>query len=160
MTNMSSKGITPVVATVLLLMMTVAAAGGAYVWFTNMQDQFRQRAEGEIQTELSVRDLQCDADDDTIEIALSNSGSTEVALEEVDVFIRGSGGNLNATFTEEDWTGTGFSDPGGFGSVTLDMANTDSGSDFLVAGSFYKVETYFANTDYTLSVGGCLAETG
>lgn len=141
-------------------MMTVAAAGAAYSWFSNMQTQFQERAAGQIQTELSVRDLDCSAKDETVQIALSNSGSTDIELGDVDVFIRGSGGHLNATFTGEDWTGEGFGEPGGFGSVTLDMANVDSGSDFLDAGSFYKIEIYFVDTDYTLAAGGCLAESG
>ncbi len=157
---MSRKGVTPVVAIILLLMMTVAAAGAAYTWFTNMQDKFQEQAAGQIQTELSVRDLQCDADAEEVELALSNSGSTDIQLNDVDVFIRGSGGNLNSTFTGQDWTGEGFGEPGGFGSVVLDMSNADSGSDFLDPGSFYKIEVYFANTDYTLPAGGCLAESG
>lgn len=33
------KGITPVIALVLLLMMTVAAAGMAYVWFMDVQEE-------------------------------------------------------------------------------------------------------------------------
>lgn len=35
----SRKGITPVIALVLLLMMTVAAAGMAYVWFMSVQEE-------------------------------------------------------------------------------------------------------------------------
>ena len=38
------KGITPVIAIVLLLMMTVAAAGMAYVWIMSLQEDIEEQA--------------------------------------------------------------------------------------------------------------------
>ena len=53
------KGVTAVVATVLLLMMTVAAAGLAYIWITDMQKNIQtgtetQYANQQIQTEAKL----------------------------------------------------------------------------------------------------------
>lgn len=155
----SRKGITPVIAIVLLLMMTVAAAGAAYTWFSQMQERLQSEATRGLQTELSLRDLRCNAKPtNTMELAVSNSGSTSVDLSDVDVFIRGSAGHLNSTLLDLDWAGSGFGDPGGFGQVTVQLSNADSGSDFLVDGKFYKVEADFPLADYTLNAGGCLAE--
>ncbi|MDY6769480.1 MAG: archaellin/type IV pilin N-terminal domain-containing protein [Candidatus Nanohaloarchaea archaeon] len=158
--TVARKGITPVVAIVLLLMMTVAAAGAAYTWFSQMQQRIQSEATTQLQTELQVKDLRCNArPKNTVVLALSNTGSTEIDSSDVDLFIRGSGGHLNATVTGLDWSGAGFSEPGGFGEVTIDLANADTGSTFLVAGSFYQVEADFINADYTLQAGGCLAES-
>ncbi len=40
------KGISPVIATVLLLLMAVAATGGAWVWYQRMQVSSQQGGEG------------------------------------------------------------------------------------------------------------------
>lgn len=157
--SMPRKGITPVIAIVLLLMMTVAAAGAAYTWFSQMQTRLQSEAASELQTELSIKDLRCNArPDNSVELAVSNSGSREVDLSEVDMFIRGSSGHLNSTLTDLDWTGAGFEQPGGFGEVTVQLSAADSGSDFMVAGNFYQVEAEFPNADYSFSAGGCVAE--
>jgi len=42
------KGITPIIAIVLLLLMTVAAAGSAYLWFTSTQGRIQQQVSGRI----------------------------------------------------------------------------------------------------------------
>ncbi len=46
---MVKKGITAVVATVMLLMMTVAAAGMAYIWITDMQKEIQEGTSAQIQ---------------------------------------------------------------------------------------------------------------
>jgi len=43
-TKLKRKGITPVIAIVLLLMMTVAAAGVAYLWIMNLQEGMEETA--------------------------------------------------------------------------------------------------------------------
>jgi flagellin-like protein len=164
------KGVTPVIAIVLLLMMTVAAAGAAYTWFSQMQNRLQSEATSGLQTELSVKDIVCDASSDEIRLSLKNSGSTLVDVSDVDVFIRGSDGHLNATVQDADWTGSGpsgtgcgsatceFADAGGFDEATIQLSNADTGSGFLVESKFYKVEADFSLSDYTLNAGGCLAD--
>jgi len=44
------KGITPVIAIVLLLMMTVAAAGMAYVWIMSLQENIASDTEKDLET--------------------------------------------------------------------------------------------------------------
>ncbi|MDY6776898.1 MAG: archaellin/type IV pilin N-terminal domain-containing protein [Candidatus Nanohaloarchaea archaeon] len=152
------KGITPVVAVVLLLMMTVAAAGAAYTWFTQMQERLQGKAMRDLRQEVKVKDLRCNAGSDTIEIAIQNSGDTQLNLGDVNVFVRDSTGHLNSTLTDLDWTGEGFSQPGGFGTVTVDISNSETGSDFLAQGAFYNIEIGITNSDLSITAGGCLAQ--
>jgi flagellin-like protein len=42
---MGSKGVTPIIATVILLMMTVAAAGAAYMWMNSLQSTIQRQVE-------------------------------------------------------------------------------------------------------------------
>ncbi|MBR9679327.1 MAG: hypothetical protein GON13_03605 [Nanoarchaeota archaeon] len=42
---MNCKGVTPIIATVLLLMMTVAAAGAAYMWMNSLQATIQRQVE-------------------------------------------------------------------------------------------------------------------
>lgn len=159
-------------------MMTVAAAGAAYTWFSQMQQQLQEEATTELRTELRVKDLQCNGKpENTVEIALKNVGSQQVETADVDAFIRGSGGHLNVTVTDMDLSTAnacngqpcGFGEPGGFGSLTINLANPQtpnqpgSGSvspdpGFLVPGSFYKVELSFTRADLSVSAGGCTAD--
>ncbi len=171
------KGITPVVATVLLLMMTVAAAGAAYTWFTQMQGQLQTQATSDLQTEFRVKDLQCNAKpENTVKVSIKNSGSREVDLRDVDAFIDGPDGHLNVTITDMDLStpnacngdACAFGEPGGFAAVVIDLSDPAGGqpgsgsasppNSVLVPGSFYKVELSFTNADQSISAGGCLAD--
>jgi flagellin-like protein len=83
-----SKGITPVIATVLLLMMTVAASGAAYLWMTSLQSEIQksvqQTAQGVTGTtdlEFQFRSKKCNATESSppfthneIEVYLQNTG--------------------------------------------------------------------------------------
>ncbi|MDY6773718.1 MAG: archaellin/type IV pilin N-terminal domain-containing protein [Candidatus Nanohaloarchaea archaeon] len=176
--NVSRKGVTPVVAIVLLLMMTVGAAGAAYTWFSQMQQQLQEKARTQLQSQLEVKDLECNAEpENTVEVALKNSGDTTVRLGRVDMFIRDSSGHLNITVTRMDLSQPNacngnecrFDNPGGFSQFTVNVSDptydnqpgsgTVSPSDAkLVPGSFYTVKIGFTNSDISVSAGGCHAE--
>lgn len=74
------KGITPVIAIVLLLMMTVAAAGMAYVWVTGVQQE-TQNAVSESMRERTAQmggGITIDAvyeDNNVTTVAIRNTGS-------------------------------------------------------------------------------------
>ncbi|MFB6076544.1 MAG: archaellin/type IV pilin N-terminal domain-containing protein, partial [Candidatus Nanohaloarchaea archaeon] len=139
------SGITPVVAIVLLLMMTVAAAGAAYTWFSQMQSQVQERATQTLQTDMEVKDLRCDSSTDKIEVAIKNSGSTEIELTNTDLFVRDSTGHLNITMTSLDLStdsgnalcsggsaGCSFKSPGKFDTATFDVSTNHN----IVQGAF------------------------
>lgn len=48
----SKRGVTPVIAIILLLMMTVAAAGAAYLWITKISESMKSSAEKDISSKL------------------------------------------------------------------------------------------------------------
>jgi flagellin-like protein len=48
----SLRGITPVIAIILLLLMTVSAAGVAFVWINTIQGQIIEGAEAGLETDL------------------------------------------------------------------------------------------------------------
>ncbi len=96
------NGITPVIAIVLLLMMTVAAAGGAYAWLTQLQEQFQKQAEQDVERGIDITDLRCYNEEGagTVEVFFSNSGTTELDLDPIDLNVRSaSTGNVNYTLT-------------------------------------------------------------
>ncbi|MCJ7479336.1 MAG: hypothetical protein MUP63_04130 [Candidatus Nanohaloarchaeota archaeon QJJ-7] len=174
----SRKGVTPIVAIVLLLMMTVAAAGAAYTWFSQMQQQLQEEAESELSSDLSVKDMECSADpENTVEVAIKNSGQAEIDVKDVDMFIRDSSGHLNTTVTGMDLSTAsscngdecGFSEPGGFAQFTVNVSDpqyddqpgsgsVDPDPSSLVEGGFYTVEIVFTNSDMSVEGTGCLAE--
>ena len=69
------KGVTAVVATVLLLMMTVAAAGLAYVWITEMQKNIQIGTE----TQYNNQQIQAEAKL-SIDSAWNTSGNISLVL--------------------------------------------------------------------------------
>lgn len=146
------KGITPVIAIVLLLMMTVALGGAVFAWFSQMQEDFQDRAEDQINTRVSVEDLICSSADDEIRVYIKNTGDESLSLTNVDMYVRMPDSSLNSTLTETgmDWSGSDFADSGGFGSQTIpsDLEN----------GQFYSVTFEFTQAGLETSAGGCIAE--
>ncbi|MEM2874140.1 MAG: archaellin/type IV pilin N-terminal domain-containing protein [Candidatus Nanoarchaeia archaeon] len=85
---MNKKGITPIIAIILLLMMTVAVAGAAFFWLSRIQNQLQGGVEsfqGTLLTQVASAVDVVDADyNDTaneLTIFLQNTGSTEIILE-------------------------------------------------------------------------------
>lgn len=92
---MNRKGITPVIAIVLLLMMTVAAAGLAYSWIMSMQETAQAGISEDISARMEtmragitiISVWQTGATPDTgISMAIKNSGSSTFQDAEIDDF--------------------------------------------------------------------------
>ncbi|MBR9689456.1 MAG: hypothetical protein GOV01_00985 [Candidatus Altiarchaeota archaeon] len=87
------KGITPVITTVLLLLMAVAAVGGAWVWYQRMQTSAMAGGTGQVdnlkKTAVSISPdiLECsvvsDANIGKYNLTLGNVGSESVTLTEI-----------------------------------------------------------------------------
>lgn len=148
------KGVTPVVATVLLLMMTVAAAGGFYVWQQTITGGQQEETTERLNTELKVKDIQCDAGADQVDYVLQNSGSATVDASAVTIYqYNVSTGSLWATTTLSDGEiPTGET----WGSIAGGAQNTITAFSF-VAGDEYRIQFEFTNQNsYTIS-GNCQA---
>jgi len=92
---MTKKGITPIIAIILLLMMTVAVAGAAFFWLSRIQNQLQGGVEsfqGTVLTQVAYKVDVVDADwvnasgDENLTIFLQNTGNTEIPLAKSDDF--------------------------------------------------------------------------
>ncbi len=105
--NVSRKGITPVIAIVLLLMMTVAAAGLAYEFIMNMSEK-QTEAIGEqvsaqsdkMRTEFRILQVQDGAlATGDIDIYIKNVGSLDIPEFDTDKLVVKQDGQLDSTAT-------------------------------------------------------------
>jgi len=165
------KGITPVIAIVLLLMMTVAAAGGAYAWLTQLQEQFQNQAEEDVERGIDITDLRCynDQGTGTVEVFFSNSGTTQLDLNPIDLNVRSaSTSNVNYTLTRtsiglaqnqlsdqvffETESGEDFADPRSSAAYTIGL------DDSMEVGQRYEMEFIFTDENSEAVTSTCQAE--
>jgi flagellin-like protein len=91
----NKKGISPIIAIILLLMMTVAVAGAAFFWLSRIQNQLQGGVEsfqGTIFTQISSSidvidaDYNISAGDENITIFFQNTGNTKIPVSNVSAF--------------------------------------------------------------------------
>ncbi len=112
--NTAKKGITAVVAIVLLLMMTVAAAGLAYMWISQMQTGTQQKTSEQLNTQAQQMQSSLNiesvwASGGMMFFSLRNTGSTTVDL----TYANGARFYVNGAIQTANPTGmTGLITPG------------------------------------------------
>lgn len=85
---MNSKGITPVIATVLLMTITVAATASAYTFMTGVQDDFMKNTENQLtdQERKSQSDINIEtaynSTDGYLILSVRNTGSLTLEVED------------------------------------------------------------------------------
>ncbi len=85
---LNSKGITPIISVILLLMMTVAIAGAAFFWTQRMQNQLQGSVESYQSTLLTRMSSKVDIREGTnynvstenLTIVLQNTGNTKIPI--------------------------------------------------------------------------------
>ncbi len=93
----NKKGISPIIAIILLLMMTVAVAGAAFFWLSRIQNQLQGGVEsfqGTIFTQVSsavdVISANCEGSStdpcQNLTVILQNTGNTEIPLKDTGEF--------------------------------------------------------------------------
>jgi flagellin-like protein len=87
------KGITPIIAIILLLMMTVAVAGAAFFWLSRIQNQLQGGVEsfqGTMMTQVASKldVVGADYDNNTAHLTLffQNTGNTKIPVANVSTF--------------------------------------------------------------------------
>ncbi len=82
-----SKGLTPVVAMILLLMMTVAAAGASFYWLIKIQgelqggtQQFQEQTFERMTSNVAWQDANFDRSTRNLTINLLNTGTTKIPI--------------------------------------------------------------------------------
>ena len=112
--NMSSKGITPVIATVLLLMMTVSAAAGAYYWITSVQGNLQQSSEtaidssgitGSYRISVLAGGITCTASSDDITVYVKNTGASDIPADNWYLFAKNTQGQGVGTWSNDSAVG-------------------------------------------------------
>ncbi len=141
------RGVTPVVAVVLLLGMTVAVSGGAYAWIQQVQRDAQQGAGGDLATEVAVQDVMCRGEH--VEVALKNRGDTDLDPSRVSIYVY-DGDRLIGDATQ-DLSGASFAAAGGFGRA---RATIDT---FMNISTAYGVEIDFRNDGYRVEAS-CTGE--
>jgi flagellin-like protein len=122
------KGISAIIAVILILMITVALAAMAYVWFT---DVFKTVTEGAgkaatgasetIATSFSIASAAMNQtgtinNDNALDVYVTNTGSTDITTDNFNVFVEGTKGIARIDQTEIG--------PGKTATLTVDNTTT------------------------------------
>lgn len=89
-TSDARKGITPVVAIVLLLMLTIVAVGGMWAWTQDVLQGGMDDADDQLKSGLEFVSLSCldnSGSADQLKWTLKNAGKTDLDMSDVDVYV-------------------------------------------------------------------------
>lgn len=110
--NYNRKGITPIIAVILLLLMTVVASTAAYFWMVNVQTNIQQNVESSIQgsftsdlTQFTIVSSTCEATPDNITVVLLNAGSVDIDAGDLVVTLSSLSGSTLDTVIDTGFTG-------------------------------------------------------
>jgi flagellin-like protein len=122
------KGITPVIAIVLLLMITISMVGFAFIWFSRMMETTTNQTTASTQQQMSQmsKTIRIDNAPAGGSIDVRNTGSSSIAVSELSVYINNAAPTCN-------WGGTTTLAPGATASCTPNPACTAGQSVKVVA---------------------------
>ncbi|MBI2578391.1 MAG: hypothetical protein HYW26_01640 [Candidatus Aenigmarchaeota archaeon] len=85
---MRQKGITPVIAIILLLLITISMVGFAFVWFTRVSQISSERTESQLTEQLTQQEKKIRIDNaKSNTVTLRNIGTKDVASSELGFFV-------------------------------------------------------------------------
>lgn len=116
--NRNKKGVTPVVATVLLVAMTIVIGLVVFLWFKNFSGEVVTKFDGK-NVQIVCNDVEFDAEYVDDYLRISNTGN--VPIFEFKVKIEGNGFKLTKKIDELDnnWPSTGLNQGGSYSSSDL-----------------------------------------
>lgn len=137
-------GITPIIAVIFLVMMTIAAAGAVFVWIKSIYNKFQ--VQEPLAVNIEVLYFKCHAGTKNLEIALANKGSAPIDIVPTRVFVWDaySGAFLNGTskiFSNKEDLPPGFQD---FARVNGFTGNVN----LTLGGYFQKDNVYRIRIDF------------
>ena len=86
------KGISAIIATILLLLITIALAGTAYMYVSGMLT-------GRIQKTITILSATCSQDGKTLTVVLSNDGTADITSDDLDWIVDAGGTPEVSTFS-------------------------------------------------------------
>lgn len=155
-----SKGITPVLAVVILLLIGVSAATGTWAFLQGMESPIKDKTKSKLEIDLEVKgQIHCEnttVDSDVEEKSkiiakIENKGEREVEASNTNVFVYDTQGNVVASEEEVDLSRYNWTSVGRSGNLNLTVDND------LAPGSYYDIEVRFVRQDYTWELGRCQA---
>lgn len=106
------KGITPIIAVILLLLMTVVASTAAYFWMVNVQSNIQETVEGNIQdsftsdlTQFTIVSSSCKAASNNVSVVVLNVGSVDIDSGDLVLTLRSLSGSTLDTIIDTTFTG-------------------------------------------------------
>ncbi len=161
-TSHELKGLTPVIATVILVLLTLTAVGTFYVWVSGLQSDAQDQVTQPLQQDIVVKDLQCipgstPGNADELRIALNNAGEQDITASHVDIYLYSPGDTLHTAVTGRDWSDAGFTTAGNLDIISVPL--NQSGGTILTPGQYYDVELEFVNDGITVQAGRCIGRT-
>ncbi len=126
------RGLSPVITTVLLLLMAIAAVGGAWVWYQRMQQQAMSGGSGQVGKYaqqagiiLAIDKLQPNATGTATKLVLANQGTEDAKVTTVELYFD------NGTLIKTVSTSTTVS-ANGFATIMIDGYKCTSGDTYKV----------------------------
>jgi len=104
------KAITPILSTILLVMLVVAVSAGAWYWITNVQTNLQQGVGSSIEDQTNLGSYQfvivgviCDSANDLVTLSVTNPGNTAIPSTEswtlIVSHLNGTTIDINNTFS-------------------------------------------------------------
>ncbi len=142
---MKHRGISPVIAVILIVMLVITAVGITYLWIDNVLKQQKEEVSRTLATDVKLFALSCFENDksDSIRIGLSNNGETQLDMSKVDIHIRDVTSSQLVTVKKNlDWSEKDFSAPKSEDIVSVTFNNTfeDRGEPYVVQLTFPQTE--------------------
>lgn len=137
-------GLAPVVAVLVMVLLAVVTAGGAWAFISGITEEAQGEADSSLRTEIVVRDITCRGVNASV--TFSNVGDAVLSSDRMEVYLyQRSNGELIGTDTV-DISGAAFRSRQGVGSTWASFnATTEKGKTYRVSFSFpaddYSVET-------------------
>lgn len=146
---MQRHGVTPVLAVVVLIGISLVMAAGAFLWMTETTGDVRDRAEGD--TTLRVIDSACDTG--AFAIGLENAGDAALRSDHANLYVYTVGENLVESVNDIDISGMEFRQPEGQDTLRLFLPS------FIEAGQSYTYEVEFPQDNVAVR-DLCLLQAG
>jgi flagellin-like protein len=119
------KGITPVIAVILLLMITISLVGFAFVWFTRMTESMTNQTSESLNQQMLVQRTRVTIDsyDKTNgKLMIRNAGSVNLELNKVNIYVNGG------LISDCSWSPSGSIAPGVTSTCTSNGLKTCTGT--------------------------------